>query len=161
MEQHTGWLTDPVFYIPTEDYFELLQDNGEELIDEEKNEKTVSKGLQAQWSIYKKIYHLCKTLHSHYLKMKDTAFPDITTNRTNFVNAIGKYIFNNWYQQNRADIHSTPDAEFVALVRDEKFQFFDKFNMLSQARVLGYALSLWGVASDKVKMKNFTDDDRL
>ncbi len=33
--------------------------------------------------------------------------------------------------------------------------------MLSQAKVLGHALSLWGVASDKDKMKKFTDDDHL
>ncbi len=44
MEQNTGWLTDPAFYIPTEEYFELLQDNGEELTYEEKMEKNGVKG---------------------------------------------------------------------------------------------------------------------
>ncbi len=30
MERNIGWLTDPAFYIITEEYFELLQDNADE-----------------------------------------------------------------------------------------------------------------------------------
>ncbi len=106
---------------------------------------------------YKKIYHLCKSLHTPYLKMKDTAFSDITMNGTQFVNTIGMYIFNHWHQYNRADIHSTPDDKFLALVREH----FDKFNMLSQAKVLCHVFSLWGMALDKDKMKKVTDDKCL
>lgn len=39
MEMNTGWLADLAFYIPTEEYFDLLQDDGKELMDKEKNEK--------------------------------------------------------------------------------------------------------------------------
>ncbi len=108
---NTGWLADPAFYIRTEEYFDLLHVDGEERFYKHNGQK------------YKKIYHLCKALHFHCLKMKDNAFPDFTTTGINFVNAIGEYIFKNWYQQNRADVHSIPDAKFLALVIDEKYHF--------------------------------------
>ena len=152
-------------YLPAEEWFSDIQDDGIELTQTEvevwrdKPTKRKTGYITANGKHYKKLYGLSKKLHNLYF-LKPALFSKILKNKSDCITAIGKYIADKRYSTKRADIHTHTESELKEFAAMNEHQNLLTLHFIRQRDVLKQFLEKWSGKSVADQML-ITDGDRL
>lgn len=160
-------LGDNELYLPGEQWFRLLQDQGVLMTEAEETKlrakpntkftrKTIGEGLESN-RLFEDIYKLAEEVFKK-VESKVELFPKFSTNKTANIHLIAKFIIKRRSVCTRADMHSRPqmDGQYANM---PEFAGRLLLYFLSQREVLEYCHQKYGV-SMKV-MKTPTVDDKV
>ena len=152
-------VNNPDLYIDHEDFFNLAQDIGFEMTDEEKVKARPKKlchvAYDGRW--YKDMYTLSKKIYLHYNERKEEVFTKIPTNQSNQIKKIAESILQKRLLMSRGDIYSVTDNTILPFAQATTGpQFF----VVMQRDVLSLWFGKWS-GMTLGELQKPTDIDRI
>jgi hypothetical protein len=172
-------IDDAALYIPPNEFFNLLQDEGVDVTDKQRAEideklkqkktKNIARSVLYNYKLHREIYKLALQLYKKWHEAKDDHFTDLPKNETNAVHMIGKYILEKRQLVPKAQ-YSTyclandgVDNPNVASAQDQIVfaRELDSAYLLTQASVLKHFKCKWGQSLADIMKPTINDKARV
>jgi hypothetical protein len=158
-------LDDSKVYIRTDKFTSLLQDEGAEFTDEQKEKlrtkpnSKITKHIVHNKRTYRQLYDLSNMV---WIKLGTESygaqyFPRLTSTKTNGVHGIGSFIAKNRVRVSRGDFQTHQSPELQAMLTHDDYKDKDVLYYLSQREILTHCFGKWGV-DNSAKLKPDVDD---
>ena len=163
-------LQDATLSIPRERWFELVQDIGDEMTEQEYalygvrakgKPKLKTRKISYGNRFFANLYTLSSELYNLLDSRRETTFTRLPkpASKTACIHSLGQWIADKRDRYGRGDIHSIGrDVEFMDLIQSPTYAECDQYYILSQTEVLKYLFEKYGAKGEE---KVATIDDKV
>jgi hypothetical protein len=164
-------LEDSDLYLSEEDWFRLLQDDGNPMTDEESakvtsnpktkfTRKTIGNSTNNN-KLYEDIYKLAEEVYKKIEVKKEQYFPRLATSKTSNIHIIGRFIVSRRSSTNRADMHRHSNEDVIQYANMPEFAEKQYVFVLSQREVLEFCHQKYGISMSLLKTPTVDDKVRV